>query len=381
MLTLAALILQATAVQAAKADDDTTVVVTAPSQSFREALDRCIARGCTPRQDIVASIRYAEVRFRSGRYYEARHTLQDAIGRDRLAAAAEPIAVAALYEATTTVALHDGEQDVARRASGSRLGVLRNGFGKDDPRFLQATLDDVDLQARLGRPDDAQSRYAALERRAREAGQPNIAAAAALRRAEWAHVEGGEHRAKQLIAGLIADPQQDAMTRTAAEALQASFARDRGDLAATDRLVADHPSVVGIGGPMLLWQSPVPSPTDQAGIDEFNAVDRVTASSDVSSPLWVDIGFQIRPDGTVEVPEVLRGSRATRWARPIQAAIAVRRYSSTTLPADQRYRIERWTLTADYYTPKDSFIRRRGDRPHYVQIDLTSTAPTTIRHQ
>ena len=106
--------------------------------------------------------------------------------------------------------------------------------------------------------------------------------------------------------------------------------------------------------------------------------DTQTRSSDRASLRWADVGFWITPGGTVADAEVLRGSRDATWAAPIVATIAARRYTPfADAPSGQgRYRIERFTLTADFVTPIGSNIRRRAGAPHYERLDLTETPAT-----
>ncbi len=84
--------------------------------------------------------------------------------------------------------------------------------------------------------------------------------------------------------------------------------------------------------PILVFGPPLPRPADvvDRGDPVIGNVDPVTRGGDLQSLRWVDIGFTIRPDGTVDTPEVLRGSPRTGWAKPLLSTIAARRYSPTT---------------------------------------------------
>lgn len=92
---------------------------------------------------------------------------------------------------------------------------------------------------------------------------------------------------------------------------------------------------------------------------------------------WVDVGFAIGADGRVESAEILRGSELKGWAKPLVKAIAQRRYSPVAESDDLagRYRVERYTLTADFGTPKGSLIRRRAGMRRFERIDLTVAPP------
>lgn len=91
----------------------------------------------------------------------------------------------------------------------------------------------------------------------------------------------------------------------------------------------------------------------------------------------MDVGFSIGADGHVESAEILRGSELTGWAKPIVKAIAQRRYTPAVEPDDLagRYRVERYTLTADFVVPGRSLIRRRAGLKRFEQIDLTVAPP------
>lgn len=356
-------------------DSGETIVVTATLQSLADALARCKAGGCTPRQDIVASIRYAEGVFRAGRYQEARRVLQQAIGRDRTAAKSDPIGVAALYDATATVAAHDGEQAIVSEATFARARVLHDALPADTPVVFAADLNVADLEFRRGNLGGAAERYQQLARRAEAAHQPTLLAAALLRHATIAHEQHRETLARTMLDQVINNGEVPAAYRLAARATGARFARERGDTGATDALIASMTGAGAPGTPMLLWQPPVPRPGDPADLDYYNRVDPVTKGSDVVTVQWADIGFVIKADGTVDTPEILRASSTQQWAAPILTMIAKRRYAPPGDAADGLYRIERWTLTADYATPVGSLIRRRASNPHFEQLDLTSAAP------
>jgi hypothetical protein len=352
-------------------DDSGTVVITATRKSLREALERCEQGGCTLRQDVVASVRYAEALFRSGSYLDARRVLQRAIARDKPAAQNDPMAVSALYEATVTVALHDGDQEVARRASGARLRLIHDHFGNDDARSLQAELDNADMLITTLNRDEAAAVYPIVARRARAAHLPSIHAAAVLRQALVAHVDHREQLAKQLLTALMHDPVQSSAMQLAAGGLLARFARERGDTAAADALVSSYLAEKSSPTPVLVWQPPLSGTGGGYVRNDFDMTDPALRDRSFMRAVWADIGFLIKPDGTVERPEVLRGTRSQGWSEPIIAAIAQRRYLPASGSDAASYRIERWTFTGSYCVPGPSHIRQRACDPHFVQMDLT----------
>ncbi len=386
--------LQAAAPSAAPPADPTgspTIVVTGHRlKDYAAALETCIAAHCPPRQDIVASIRYAEAQFKSGDYHGARETLAKATHRNADAAPQEPLAVSQLYLAQANVAAHFGEQRDVRAATLSSARVADDYLPAGDPDRLGADLRAADWRLESQRFERVRNRsisdaaYTRIAAEARAAGQPAIAAAADLHHAWARHARHDDDGALALLAAVDSGEgagNGDAARpyRLATSVLTARIARDRGDRHAIDAAIAamraepdDHP-------PVLVYSPPLPAPTDPAYQADPTTIqnDLITRPVDSSGLQWIDIGFAIRSDGTVDSPEVLRGSRKTDWARPLLSWIAARRYSPTTGDdaAPGHYRVERFTLTADFAIPIGSLIRRRISKPRYEALDLTDEAP------
>ncbi|QYE35560.1 hypothetical protein KZX46_06185 [Polymorphobacter sp. PAMC 29334] len=176
--------------------------------------------------------------------------------------------------------------------------------------------------------------------------------------------------------------------RLAVRILAARIARDGGDRAAIDAVLLDIVAEPDLDEPMLVYSPPFPEPADRVDADRFgvrieDAIKNVVVSSDYGLQ-WVDIGFGIAADGSVETPEVLRGSRSSAWAAPLVKMIAGRRYIPSAVTGGDdtpgHYRIERYTLTADFEVPIGSLIRRRSNKPHFEQLDLTDGRARTPQH-
>lgn len=344
-------------------------------QSLADDLRHCIDAHCTPRADVIASVRYAEGLFRSARYGDAKRVLLHALDRDKSAGKDDPEAVSALYEATATVAEHEGDQQVEASAVGGRLRLLRAVRAPDNPALLRAELDEADLTFERSSTQVALARYRQIAERATAAGQPMVAANALLRIAQAQHQLHDDDAAARTLDEIVA--QGDAVApgyRLAAYALKVRFDRGNRRSAAMDDLraaLARMPQPT----PILLSSGPVPQPTDPADLDYFNTIDSVTRSGDVQNLRWVDIGISIRPDGTVEGAESLRGTLSPAEVKTIASAIGKRQYAALSTETGAQYRIERWTLTADYATPIGSLIRRRAINPHYAILDITTGIP------
>ncbi len=374
----------AVAVATAVAGDPQIVVTGVPLSKLKADAEACIIQHCPAKQDIDLSIRYAEGLFKTGRYSDARRTLTATASRTKSARGQEPIAVSDLYLALANVATHDGEQRVIRSATYDRAAVLHEFLPVNAPETLLADVSVVDLQMRGGDYMRAARGYASIAERAKAAGELRIFAALKLRQASLAHTRQRDAEADALLAELSAssDPRLRPY-RLAARAFGARLARERGDKQATDRFLAELAREPQRAAPLLLWSPPIAPPADAVEKNKFQiTTDTASRSSDYTGTRWADIGYWIKPDGTVETPEVLRGTLTAARASQVLASIAGRRYASFAGGEDGgQYRAERVTLTADYGVPIGSLVRRRLNNPHYEFLDITGGAPELPREQ
>lgn len=379
LIILAALALQT---QPASPDTEPVITVTARRLSdYRVAVEHCITGSCTPRQDIVYSVRYAEALFRTGDYKGARLVLAKSVTRNRHAAAQEPIALSQLYLAQANVGLHYGDQTEVKRALANSAKVARDNLPDKTPDVFFAELRVADLQALRDANPTYEGSYRAITARARAAGLTTIAALAELHHAGALDSRRQPAAAAALLVEVAALP-GDALKpyRLAARVMQARIAREHGDKQATETLIAALAAEPAAGEATLVYSPPLPNPTDPVASNSFEIMaDTTTRSSDVSALQWVDVGFSIRDDGTVDLPEVLRGSRQHPWSGVLLKTVAARRYTPTPGNDAGQYRIERFTLTADFSTPAGSMIRRRVGAPRIEQIDLTDPVPSSAR--
>lgn len=362
------------------AESEPIVVTGHPLSSLRDDLAECIARRCPPREDIVASLRYAEGLFRTGDYQGARNILGRAVSRNRRFAAAEPVAVANLYVAQSRVARHYGDQRLQADATHAAATVLREHGTPEMPDSLLAEMSVADLMATRGDAEGAERSYAQLFETAERAGQRGIAFTLGLRRAWLADRRGRLPEARRLLSELLQAQGSDLESyRLAARVLALRMARKDNDEAAVDALLADverQPQPA----PVLLSAPAIPQPAREGvGVDELDLTGSVR-SMEFRPLLWADIGFWVGSDGRVEDVEVLRGSNSLGWTEPVRAAIAGRRYTPFLAGsgAPGVYRVERYTLTADFETPAGSHIRRRAGRARIEQIALSGIPPRSL---
>src|SRR4051794_22444833 len=85
--------------------DARTIVVTGRRDS-EAALKACLERHCPPKEDIDATLAYAEQLFEAGDYAGARTVLKRSLGRNAGEARRYPVEVSDLYRANGLVANH-----------------------------------------------------------------------------------------------------------------------------------------------------------------------------------------------------------------------------------------------------------------------------------
>lgn len=354
------------------------IVVT--GQRLVEVQAECARGGCTPLRDAQATIALAEVKFRDGAYQDAKKLLAAAISRNRDDASAAPRPVAAIYEAYSTVALHEGDKLDYRRAVANQVRVLKDNLPADDAAVVAASTALGDMWIELRDYRQAELTYRGIEENAREAGQDRAAMMAGMKLAWIQAARGEDRRAYALLNELEARPlAQNAGYATALRVLRLRIAARGADDAKVTELIAAL-NQGNEADPVLIWSPGYDSDAVTAANNDarkFGTTDAVQVRpSDYSPVTWVDVGFWIRPDGRTEDIEILRGTRARGWTGPVLRQIAARRYSASGTgtgdqPGQGQYRVERYTQRTDYFTPTNSFIKRRVATGGFDVLDLT----------
>ncbi len=369
----ASLLLLASAAHAqtpAPLERDEIVVVGAKLADLEADMARCEVGGCSVREDVIATVRYAEAQFRAGNYHDARTALGKSVSRTKKDADSDPFAVAELHTARATVAWHFGDQREALRATGATTRLL-NRHAPDSSNALMAQMRLVQAQYQLDGPSQNIRELKSLSKRATEANQPLIAMRADLGRAAILYRGNRRSEAMALLDAIQASelPQTGAM-RTAA-------ASD-GDMAAVETLIARLNEDQKRLGPVLVWAPPLPTPYGPGDVPLDRNGLYGAAGPEYMALRWVDIGFAIGADGRVESTEVLRSSPRPGWAKPLIESISERRYTPSADPDDiaGRYRVERFTLTAAFVVPRGSLVRRRAGIKRFEQMDLTVAPPS-----
>lgn len=351
--------------------DDGTITVTStrlPDLAAAEAA--CRQARCPIRQDVAATVAYASKLFEDGAYVKAKQALVAGINRVKHRSGEAPLVVAQLYAATARLSEHEGDQDLTRVAYMKGLDLLRQQLPTSNITRMATEVRYGDWLLSRGDRDGARDRYRAVI-----AGANDDARVVAQLRLAQILASGNERsEAAAILTGLTMAP--DPYTRQAAAALLSRLRlgdpKSAAGAAAINARAADVP--------MLISAPPFPRPGQFADPrDNYSQDYQAYSAADTGGPptimtSWVDVAYRINPDGSVSDVRVERSSHGRNWAAPLLSYIAGRRYSVTE---QGRERVERFTLTADYYVRIGSLIRRRSVAPRFVG-SLLSDSPVII---
>lgn len=367
------------ALQAAAADPEIVV-----SGQLDTAYAECVAGRCAPIRDAQVSIAWAEAKFQKGDYLEAKRGLQAAVSRHKDKAASDPKPVAALYEATATVAIHDGDRALYREAVAGRVRTLRENLPAGDPDVRAADMALGDMWMKLDNWQQADLAYKQAQQTAEAQGNATAAVSAGIRRAYVAAKQSDLRRADAILDEVAASQSaQEPGVQRAIEVARLQLVARRDDDAAVQAQAA---KISGEPGAEPILYAAKPAPESASAVAERTAefeepfLSKFGASSEAKGVKWADIGFWIRPDGRTEDIEVLRGSRALGWTGEMVEQIGSRRYAGVPVDAagEGVYRIERYTLRASYRTPIGSLIARRAGPERLEMAVLTSPGVRVI---
>ena len=354
--------------------DSTDIVVIGRSYEAAErALRECISRHCSPKEEIDASLAYAENQFLVGDYRGSRQTLLKARSRNKKYAKSLPVDVADLLRANGRLAELNGLTESARINAIDSLDALKSGLSGDDPRALAQRLQVGDYFAKDRRFYAARDVYRAVAKQAHEAGLSQIEGLALLRTAVLyvaiAEVNPDYRSDARKAIRMIARTNKPELApfRDAAATL-----RDRLDHGPStrDAAIADNaklPASKRSREAVLIYSPPIK--VDEVGPN--NSTVALATGSD--TPEWVDITFLIAADGTVHDVEPVRQSDhlEQRWIDLVTKSLAQRLYRPLSPGVGELRRVERYSLVYDVIGGPQSRIRIRSSQPRLKMTDLS----------
>jgi hypothetical protein len=365
----------------------TIVVVGDRVADLRRRLAACLARHCPPNEDIDATTALAELLFENGEYRDARSVLLASLGRNRRQAAHYPEPVSELYRANALVARHLGFDVDAQRSTWEILHSLQRGIPVEDARHFTARLEVIESLIAFGDYTQARHELGVLATRARAAGRDDVVAATELRGLWLQYLQDphGNEILRQLTALSAAT---DGYRSIGARMLLVRIYNARGQSRQADALIAQ---IAGRGTHRQLLFAPEYELVQQDNVEARaangraimqalqgggppmlvdNLTDRLT---DIYDQL-IDVGFRIRPDGTVVDVQILNNRGAPGWAPPLIQSISGRRYA-VARDGSETYRVERYSYTAERRTQglTGTHIGNRSPRGRVEFRELSET--------
>jgi hypothetical protein len=375
VLATAALALPAEAQDRPSTGDGQTIVVTGKRlDETRRALEACLARKCPPLEDMAATMAHAENLFISGDYRKARSTVEASMGRNDRFARQHPREVATLHRADARISIHLGDGETYRNSTFGAVRALKKGLDEKDLTVITARFEVAEMLARLNHYEEADRVFGGIAKDAARAGARDLAATAELRRA-WMN-----YRRHKLAGSLEYIERLGASTdpglrnsRLGALVLLARLDREKGKSAGPDRLLKAL-AEAGVRTRTLLWAPRVEIPKAYEGNSATYNNQTLSTPTDVFDKTWADVGFWVKPDGSVSDAEILRSSGSEAWLKPVLSSIARRIYSPSSDPSGS-YRIERYTWTSLVRTASGTRLPQHSPQGRIEYVDLTPDLP------
>jgi len=350
----------------------------------QERLRTCLARNCVPVEDVTASLALADAQFVNGLYDEARRTLHEARRRLQRAPGEHPRLRASLLNGTATVAEHQGDLFDAMYARGGAARALWSAGPDTIVPALNARIASALMQARLGRISEARTTLRLTAGMAVNANQPLLAQAVRMYDAAIQWRSGAQRPAERTLRDvMVLEGDGFRSLRVASAALLTQLLNESGREDRTGLLEQVVHREQSGAKPVLLYSPPLERLGPVQG-DAFGFIpDRTITSESIAVGGWMDLGYWVRPDGSVAEVQVLRGARHAGLTDYIRDIAARRRYAATPRSASPQgwYEIRRFSIGYERFTPLGSRIIRRAGAPMIAEMDLAVVPAAAERRE
>ncbi|HEX8062209.1 MAG TPA: hypothetical protein VF535_03245 [Allosphingosinicella sp.] len=385
--------------------DSPPIVITGQSPADAEAVLRaCLARHCSPTEDIDASLALAETLLDDGRYHPARKVLLRSLSRNKGKAKTYPVPVSDLYRANGRVAAHLGLGTSYIVSTLNIYQALKKGLPEKDARLLGARMEIAEMLGSTRGHWAARAAYERVAASARRQGRPDIAAMAELR-SIMRHLPPEERGSRIRAIAASPDPALRAAVLEARVALiNIAMAEKRPDEA---ELLMRELSGMKPNRPVLIYAPPyalaeqeLDSPVDIVNDARFDArpsetarptqgrgsappsvnaihITNIGAFSSVKrlapnfEDMWIDVGFWVTPEGKVDDLKILKKKGSDFWAAPLLTSIRGRRYTPGNGKAIDSYRVERYTYTSRLAAQTGTHLPGRSPQGRVEYMDLS----------
>lgn len=371
-------------------EDDVIIVKGKTLDQTLADLNDCLANGCTPNEDIDATLAHAENLFVNGDYKDSSKFIRDSIQRNKKHRAQYPVPVSDLYRSSSRVSEHLGEGRDYYLSILDMRDILKKYLDSGDSRILAAEIEVAESRFKTGYTDEAVRKYRKIYKKALEQNDIIIAGSAKVRelglyviRASIEKTPSRVKKARTELNDFIANPiENGAAFQTVAKIMLARLDRTLGDESSTNALIAELAATMQTQRPVLLESKPIKLKAALARQGQPKRSGSVTQNLAVENfnKRWADIGFWINDKGRVEDIEILRIRGNKRWVSDVTDSIKTRIYAPKRNEEDGKaegqYIIERYTYTSNYKrnTTNENLgtrIRRRSGLPVIKRLDLT----------
>ena len=388
-----------------------------------DQLKACLARSCPPNQDIDATLRLAETQLLAGKYRDARKTLLASLGRNKDEAKAYPIPVSDLYRANGKVAAHLGFDKDYYSSTFGIYRTLKYGLPSDDYRKYTALMEVAEMMFRTRGHERARLYYDRIAHEARKDGRGDIAAIAELRAAirhlppgsdmqlseirRIADLQGKDMQAPVLEAKLalarnayqkgdettaqsiqkeldafnikrpilIYSPSYEMIARELDTGSEFSYGLDNPMPVSGDGSAGGGPrapvQAPGGGNPNGVQSSGRAATTSILALSRWSTTKRMAGNFD---DMWVDVAFNITPEGKVSDPRIIRSKGELYWTKPLMTSLAMRRYTAGKPNDPSSIMMERYTYTSGYEGQTGSRVSQRSPKARVEFLDLSDVA-------
>lgn len=371
-------------------ENDAIIVTGKTLDQTLAGLNNCLENGCAPDKDIDATLAHAENLFVAGEYKQASLIIGKSVKRNKKFASQYPVAVSDLYRSSGRVYEHIGEKRDARHATLKMRDTLKKHMPEDRARILAAEIEVANSRFKQGFFDEAKRKYRSIRKSALADRLTDIAGVAKIRELSLDASRASSvkdiyfvNKARKNINKFINEKKEEDNFKIAAMILLARLDRSLGVETSTDELIKTLTETNDTGRPILVSTDPVTlniaalarglGSTSSSSITNFNS-ERFSATSFRNR--WVDIGFWVNNDGTVEEAEILRVRGDDNWVDDVTKSILSRVYipKKDTVNGETlgQYVVERYTLTSNFSTlTTGTRIRSRDGVPVVRRLDLT----------
>ncbi|HLL30529.1 MAG TPA: hypothetical protein VK403_05995 [Allosphingosinicella sp.] len=366
------------------------------------AVQKCLAKRCSPQADMRATLKHAKALMAEGSYKDAMVAIEASLKRNKAVKKRYPVSVSNLYRHHAQISASLGLGDDYYRSTWNIYRTLKQAFPNDHVRVLSARMEVAEMMRKVRGNDASYEMYRDLVRDARKRGKLNMSLVAEVQKISNFSRPGPRWMKRLREIGGSTDPAlEDA-------AIQAKIALGRIYLKEKDETrfaaLQEEFRAMRLAKPQLIHSPPydlaekemgpgdgmdgfvAPSGSDGAwgaGMGDLRPLNGLASTRMLEAghsvtnylapgyeSMWADIGFWVTPDGKVADVKILRSKGNTFWATRFLESVKARRYTPGNGDPKTSYFLERYTYTASYQSTTGTRLQSRSAKPRIEFVDL-----------